>query len=117
VTHRGVSTGVLVITGHLRDDAEWDLSSAARGDLTLVVLMGVAQRGRLQRHLLERGFASSTPVAVIERAWSPSQRVTRARLDELHQLDVRNPAVIVVGAVAALDVRSVNEVLSSVGVA
>jgi siroheme synthase len=53
------------------------------------------------------GLAGSTPIAVVERAWTSDQRVVRGRLDELSALEVNSPAIIVVGQNAALDVSAV----------
>ena len=46
-----------------------------------------------------------TPVAAVHRATTDDEDVRRCRLDELAVLEVRSPAVIVIGAVAALDLR------------
>ena len=103
VTHRGLSHGVTVVTGHAEDGRAVDFRQLANPDLTLVVLMGVSRRGEIANELLEGGLEATTPLAVIERAASATQRVVLATLSELADLDVVNPAVIVIGAVAALD--------------
>lgn len=112
VTHRGFSRGVVIITGHGADDDAVDLVGLGRSELTLVILMGVAQRARLARALIDDGRPATTPVAVIERAWTASQRTRRSFLGKLGDLDVHAPAIIVVGAVAALDL---SETLAFVG--
>jgi siroheme synthase len=71
-----------------------------------VILMGVEHRGRIAEELIEGGLDPATPVAVIEQAWTGQQRTTRGDLDELGLFDVRPPAIIVVGGVARLDLRS-----------
>jgi uroporphyrin-III C-methyltransferase len=116
VTHRGLAQGVLVITGHLREGVEWNLCSIAANDITLVVLMGVATRARLKAQLLAQNVPDATPVAVIESAWTTSQRVTRASLRDLDMLDIANPAVMVIGRVAALDVTALSATLAASGV-
>ena len=103
VTHRGLSRGVVIITGHGADDDAVDLTGLGRSELTLVILMGVAQRARLAREIIADGRDANTPVAVIECAWTTSQRTRRCVLGSLGDLDVHAPAIIVVGAVAALD--------------
>ncbi|HQT98961.1 MAG TPA: uroporphyrinogen-III C-methyltransferase [Acidimicrobiales bacterium] len=115
VTHRGLSRGVAIITGHGADDEAIDLAGLGRSDLTLVILMGVAQRARLAHDLIRDGRPATTPVAVIERAWTPSQRTVRSSLASLGTLRVHAPAVIVVGEVAALNLTDVlDEARSSV---
>jgi uroporphyrin-III C-methyltransferase len=103
VTHRGLSHGVTVVTGRSQDGQAVDFRALANPDLTLVILMGVQRRGSIAAALIDGGLAPTTPVAVIENAALASQRVVRARLDDLAELDVANPAVIVVGAVADVD--------------
>jgi siroheme synthase len=70
---------------------------------TLVVLMGVAQRRDIAEALSASGVSASTPVACIGDATLETQRVVRGRLDQLGDLAITPPSVLVVGAVAALD--------------
>src|SRR4029077_1995956 len=78
---------------------------------TLVVLMGVERLEELATGLIGAGAAATTPVAIVERGWTPRQRTTRSTLGAAaataRALDVRPPAVIVVGDVAQLDVAHV----------
>jgi uroporphyrin-III C-methyltransferase len=106
VTHRGLARGVTVVTGHVADNDDGYFRRLANPELSLIVLMGVGHRSRIARQLIEGGLDNDTPVAVIESAWTERQRVTRAVLHELGGLDVSSPAIIVVGACAALDVRA-----------
>jgi len=107
VTHRAVARGVTVVTGHTFDDDDDYFRRIAHRELTLVILMGVSHRAAIAKQLIEGGIAIDTPVAVIESAWTRRQRVTRATIDELGALDVASPAIIVVGATAAMDLREV----------
>lgn len=113
VTHRGVSRGVCVITGHTLGDDAVDYSRLANGQITLVVLMGVANRGAIARQLMSGGLSPSTPVAAIESASTPAQRVLRCRLDELGDTEIVNPAALVIGAVAALNLNDAEVVASA----
>jgi uroporphyrin-III C-methyltransferase len=117
VTHRGLAQGVVVVTGHVRPGASFQLAAVAHPDFTLVILMGVAERAAIQAELLSAGLAPATPVAIIERAWTSSQRVQRVTLDSLDRVEVENPATIVIGAVAALSVAEVMGELQVAGVA
>ncbi|MDO8732164.1 MAG: uroporphyrinogen-III C-methyltransferase [Actinomycetota bacterium] len=102
VTHRGLSNGYAVITGHQLDD----LTPLAQLQLTLVVLMGVATLPGLVTGLMAAGKVESTPVAIIENASTSKQRVTVGTLESIVKLaaevGVRNPAVIVVGDVVSV---------------
>ena len=106
VTHRGTSTGFTVLSGHVIDD----LSSVASSGLTLVVLMGVATLPRLVAELLRLGRDPSTPVAIIERAHTSSQRTTFGTVGSIVECaraaQVGNPAVIVVGDVVSIPALS-----------
>ncbi|MGC2176107.1 MAG: uroporphyrinogen-III C-methyltransferase [Acidimicrobiales bacterium] len=106
VTHRGVSRGVTIVSARGARGELTDFRSLANAELSLVILMGVEHRGRIAEELIEGGLDPATPVAVIEQAWTGQQRTTRGDLDELGLFDVRPPAIIVVGGVARLDLRS-----------
>jgi len=103
VTHRGTVASVHVTHGH----RELDLSSVdvvVRGHATLVVLMGIGHLASHVAQLISAGADPELPVAIVEDASLPTQRVTRAPLRlvvaEADRRGVRAPAVVVVGAVA-----------------
>jgi len=103
VTHRGVAAAFTVVTGHRRagePDVDWRALAQVGG--TVVVLMGVAQRGSIADELLAGGLPADTPVAAIGAATTPDEVVARCRLDELASTPIEAPAVIVIGAVAAM---------------
>jgi uroporphyrin-III C-methyltransferase len=102
VTHRGVARGVLVITGHTDLDPAIDFSALSRGGVTIVILMGVASRAEIARHLIARGLGDDTPVAVIERAFTTGERTVYGKLADLGSMEVTSPAVIVIGEVATI---------------
>jgi uroporphyrin-III C-methyltransferase len=104
VTHRGISAAVTVVTGHRRpgeQDVNWQALAGVGG--TIVVLMGVSQRGHIAAELMAGGLAPHTPVAAVRSATTPDQVSVRCRLDELASADVDSPAVIVIGPVAAFE--------------
>jgi uroporphyrin-III C-methyltransferase/precorrin-2 dehydrogenase/sirohydrochlorin ferrochelatase len=101
VTHRGVARGFTVVTGHE------EIAALPTGtDHTLVLLMGVARLAETAALLVEHGRAVDTPVAIVERGWTPGQRTTTGTLttiaDRALERGVESPAVIVVGDVARL---------------
>ncbi|PRY11813.1 uroporphyrinogen-III C-methyltransferase [Kineococcus rhizosphaerae] len=102
VTHRGLARSVTVVSGHEEVDAD----ALARVEGTLVLLMGVTTLPRTAAALVAAGKPATTPVAVVENGWRAGQRTTRGTLADIADLarerGVRNPAVIVVGAVAGL---------------
>jgi uroporphyrinogen III methyltransferase/synthase len=106
VTHRGLSTSFTVVTGHedpwAATETDWD--AVARVGGTIVVLMGVATRAAIAERLVHGGLDPSTPVAAVTWGTRPEQRTTRTTLGELGAADLRSPSVIVIGAVAGVDV-------------
>jgi len=108
VTHRMVSTSVTVVTGHDGDPSlpgvDWDVLARLEG--TLVVLMGMAARVAIVERLTAAGRSPDTPVAVVHWGTTEHQQVVRTTLAHLAEVDLAAPAVIVVGAVAGLDVSA-----------
>ncbi|MGC8480063.1 MAG: uroporphyrinogen-III C-methyltransferase [Acidimicrobiales bacterium] len=104
VTHRGVSKGYLVITGHegggVTSSHEWQ--AIARSGLTVVVLMGAARRREIAEYLIAGGMAPSTPVTVVMCGTTSRQKTIRTRLDALGDSEVVAPATMVIGECAAL---------------
>jgi uroporphyrin-III C-methyltransferase len=108
VTYRGLSASFTVVTGH-RQRGEQPVNWHALAQLggTVVVLMGVAQRGEIAAQLVEGGLADDTPVAAVHSATTGDQHVVRCLLRELATTPIQSPAVLVIGAVASLDVQSI----------
>ena len=108
VTSRHASSGFTVVTAHQdpANDRVLDWDALARLGTTLVVLMGAARARSIASRLIAGGMAPDTPVAVVTDATLPTQREQRLTLAELGREPVANPSVIVVGAVAALDLRT-----------
>jgi uroporphyrin-III C-methyltransferase/precorrin-2 dehydrogenase/sirohydrochlorin ferrochelatase len=101
VTHRGLSRGFTVLTGH----EDVGRIPAAR-DHTVVLLMGVSRLAAAAEALVTGGRDPGTPVAVVEEGYGPRQRVTVGTLATIAGLataaGVRPPAVTVVGDVVTL---------------
>ncbi|MGA2521177.1 MAG: uroporphyrinogen-III C-methyltransferase [Acidimicrobiales bacterium] len=109
VTHRGLSSSVTVVTGHAGDPdgrgaVDWEALARAGG--TLVILMGMAGRADIARRLVAGGRPPTTPVLVVHRGTTPAEHSVRTTLSGLAGVDLGPPCTIVVGAVAALDLRS-----------
>ena len=104
VTHRGVSTGFAVISGHAEDVFGPFIDALPPHSLTLVVLMGVGTRGAIARRLMNSGWAAATPAAVVSAASSLHQIVWKGSLEALGAAPVvpEDPATIVIGNVVLL---------------
>ena len=110
VTHRGLSQGVPVVSGHVppadpRSGVDWGALAASR--TTLVVLMGVKYLPEIVAALQAGGLPAGTAAAIVEAAASPRMRVLRATLGEIAaagaDAGVAPPAITVIGEVAGLD--------------
>jgi uroporphyrin-III C-methyltransferase/precorrin-2 dehydrogenase/sirohydrochlorin ferrochelatase len=105
VTHRGVSSAFLVVSGH--DEASWGplLSSLPPNSLTLVVLMGLGERREMGRRLSDVGWKATTPVAICRAASTKDAATWRGSLEDLvsegEVPDVR-AGVLVIGAVVGV---------------
>ena len=107
VTYRGLSASFTVVTGHRqRGETPVNWHALAQAGGTIVVLMGVAQRGEIAAALIAGGLPADTPVAAVGSATTGAQSVARCHLADLAATDVHAPATIVIGAVAALDVTA-----------
>ncbi len=108
VTHRGVSVGFTVVTGHREsggaEEVAWE--ALAKTGTTIVVLMGVAYRASIAARLIAGGLDPSTPVAAIRWGTTPEQHTTRTTLGLLGSAELEAPCTIVIGAVAAFDFTS-----------
>ncbi len=109
VTHRGLAASVTVVTAHEdpgKEGGQVDFAHLAKSPGTLVFLMGARSVGRIAHGLLEGGMVPETPVAIVENAATGRQRALRCKLSEAARFaereEVSPPAVVVVGAVAAL---------------
>lgn len=113
VTHRTLSQGLCVVGGHVppgheRSDVNWQ--ALAQSGLTLVILMGVKHLAAIADELIMGGLSPETPAAVIIEGTTHQQWSLRSTLgnigDEAAAAGVHPPAVIVIGAVAALELHS-----------
>lgn len=108
VTHRGVSIGFTVVTGHRErgGSSSIDWEALARVGTTIVILMGVAERREIARRLMNGGLPGVTPVVAIRNGTRVDQEIVRTTLEGLGDIGVTAPATIVIGDVAAFDLTS-----------
>ena len=107
LTYRGISASITIVAGHRQsvDHLDW---GAYRNVDTLVILMGVNNRVQIARTLIANGRPRGLPVAFVENASTPSERVIEATLGDVAAGKVRvaAPAVFVVGEVVGLRYRT-----------
>jgi uroporphyrin-III C-methyltransferase len=108
ITHRGISTGFTVVTGHEAPDkpastTDWD--AVARMS-TVVILMAVHRIESITQTLIAAGRRADTPAAAISWATTDCQRVVRSTLGDIAAdiaaAGLETPAVFVIGEVAGL---------------
>jgi uroporphyrin-III C-methyltransferase len=111
-THRDHASTLAVVTGHedptKADSAlDWDaLSGLVSAGGTLVILMGVGRLPDNTAALRTAGVDPETPVAMVERATLPDERVVTGTLDTIvdraDESGIEPPAVTVVGDVVGV---------------
>lgn len=113
VTHRSLVQGFTVVSGHVppgdpRSQVDW--AALARANTTLVILMGVTYLPEITAALMAGGLDPATPAAIVQDGCQPTTRTLQATLACVAQCcadeGVTPPAVIVVGAVAGLDLSA-----------
>ena len=107
VTHRGLASAFVVVSGHAESSFRPVLESLAPGVATIVVLMGLHARAALADLLLSRGFAGRTPVAILFGASTEAAAVWRGDLASLGAAAIPEtasglPGTIVIGEVVSL---------------
>jgi uroporphyrin-III C-methyltransferase len=107
VTHRGLTQGFTVISGHVPPDhpeSAVNYAALARANTTIVLMMAVANLDAIARALMDGGMSSATPAAVIADGSLASQREVRGTLgsiaDAARAAEIGPPATTVIGAVA-----------------
>jgi uroporphyrin-III C-methyltransferase len=105
VTHRGLSAGFVVVSGHAPTAYAPLLDGIRPGAATLVVLMGVRGRGELAAYLVARGWDPTTPAALVLSASHPTQAAWTGTIENLGSAaidDPEAPGVLVIGAVVGV---------------
>jgi uroporphyrin-III C-methyltransferase len=111
VTHRGISSGFVVVNGSDLDTVDRVLESIVPGLLTIVMLMAIGRRGSIAQRLIARGWSASTPAAIVFGAGTPGMKTWRGSLSELGACPVPEsapPGTIVIGDVTALPIEVSN---------
>ncbi len=104
LTHRGLSAGFAVLSGHAESAFGPIIDGISPNTMTIVVLMGVKARGAIAERLIARGWAASTPAAIVYGASHPDARTWLGDLASIGEasFDTELPAVLVFGEVVSL---------------
>ncbi len=103
LTHREYASRVTFVTATRREGALADVSGLAGAGRTVVVYMGLCKARDLQAALLADGLDGAWPVAVVEHATRPAQRIIVTTVADLPEAvireNVQSPALFIVGEV------------------
>ncbi len=105
LTHRGMASGFMVVSGHAESAFRAALSSIAPGAVTLVVLMGLGRRQVIAELLMAHGWARGTKAAILKGASTSAAHTWMGTLAELAGAPLPNdsaPGTIVIGEVVGV---------------
>jgi uroporphyrin-III C-methyltransferase/precorrin-2 dehydrogenase/sirohydrochlorin ferrochelatase len=115
VTYRGLSSAVLVASGHDEQVLGDTIGALPPNDVTLVVLMGYGRRVSIASQLIGRGWARDTPAAVVADGSLEQQQAWRGTLEGMAAgraaIETEGPALLVIGQVAALTLSAAEPAL------
>ena len=103
----GVSQTVIItrMEGRTPVPEKEQIRSLAAHQTTMCIFLSVHMFGELVQELLDGGYVADTPVAVVEKASWPEQRIFRGTLttiaDQLVAAGVSRTAMVIVGDVLA----------------
>jgi uroporphyrin-III C-methyltransferase/precorrin-2 dehydrogenase/sirohydrochlorin ferrochelatase len=107
LTHRDYSQAAVFVTGHLKDGSmNLNWSALAQPNQTVVFYMGLKGLPVICSTLMEHGLPSDTPIALVQQATTPRQRVFTGTLGDMPERianeQVKAPTLIIVGNVVKL---------------
>jgi uroporphyrin-III C-methyltransferase / precorrin-2 dehydrogenase / sirohydrochlorin ferrochelatase len=104
VTHRGISTGFAVVSGHVPSAWQPVLGALPPASITVVVLMGLGQRAAIADFLIGKGWSAATPAAIVFGASRDDSRTWTGTLADLGSVPEEGdlPGLLVIGGVVEL---------------
>jgi uroporphyrin-III C-methyltransferase / precorrin-2 dehydrogenase / sirohydrochlorin ferrochelatase len=119
VTHRGLASSFLVVTGHHEETYAPILDGLPPGSATVVAMMGLRQRAPIAARLLARGWAAETPAAIVVGAATPESWRWLGTLAELGAAEIpaasaAAPGMLVIGQVVGLASELASELAPAV---
>lgn len=108
ITHRGMASSFTVVTGHSGKETAEDFQTLAALKGTLIFLMGLRKAEEIAEGLMRAGKAPETPVSVLSCVYREGEKRLDGTLGSLTDLAkyAEAPAIIVVGKMAGLHLRS-----------
>lgn len=107
LTHRDYSQSVVFATGHLKNgmiDINWP--GLVQPNQTLVFYMGLVGIKVICKELIAHGMSPDMPIALVQKATTPEQRLFTGTLANMHEVvdreNIKPPTLIIVGEVVKL---------------
>jgi len=107
LTHRDYSQSVVFATGHLKNgmiDINWP--GLVQPNQTLVFYMGLVGIKIICTELISHGMSPDMPIALVQKATTPEQRLFTGTLSTMHEIvdreQIKPPTLIIVGEVVKL---------------
>ena len=107
LTHRDYSQSVVFVTGNRKDGTvtlNWD--ALAHKNQTIVFYMGLMGIEIICGKMIEYGLPVTTPVALVQKATTPDQKIFISDLASMPELvktsDIKPPTLIIVGEIVKL---------------
>ncbi|NNC37643.1 MAG: uroporphyrinogen-III C-methyltransferase [Hyphomonadaceae bacterium] len=102
LTARGHNKSVSFLTGHdAKGFAEHDWTSLAQPHARAAVYMGVGAARFIQGRLLLHGATRNLPIAIVENASRPNEKIVSSKLDalpdDLTRAGINGPAILLIG--------------------
>jgi len=110
VTHRGIASAFLVVSGHTMEAFEAATGAVRPHGVSLVVLMGLTERAAVAERLVALGWRPDTPAAIVCAASTPEEWTWTG---PLAQLGTAQPPGRLAGVLVVGDVVRVREVLAT----
>ena len=102
LTHRGVARSYAVMSGMAYSQTNTEIPHAD----TIVLVMGLQRLEEIVPAFLQQGWDAATPVAAIQGATTPDQRICISSLENIHQATARlgfdSPTLLIIGKVVGL---------------
>lgn len=107
LTHREHAQSVRFVTGHrVNNEINLDWPEFAKPGQTLVIYMGLVGLQQIADSLIQNGAEDTRPVALVEHATLPQQRVVTGSLADIaglaREAEINGPTVVIVGDVVGL---------------
>ena len=107
LTHRDYSQSVVFVTGHLKDGSmNLNWKGLALPQQTVVFYMGLKGLPVICEQLVAHGLSPETPMALVQQATTPRQRVFTGTLgtmvEKIGGEEIKPPTLIIVGDVVRL---------------